>query len=946
MFRVMLQKLWHKKWMVLCLLIGIILLTATAISFPLYSNAAYNRMLREEFDYYLSKEGKWPAILQFNFQSNQNEGGKSTIQMEQLMDGLDEQLGVAKKEYIYYYKLNSSKAHSLMNRNDLPDLKLRLGFLSDMEEHVKILAGDWYSETGYSEDGAIEAVISQSCLVESRLLVGETMEYEYLLGPDGEPIRVKIVGVFEAENLNEYYWQVTPEEMVDVLHIRESVFRDYFTGDRAVDYIYGGQYFYMWDYGKLTVSDTAKLYDETQDLANKSKFRNTIEEPDYLDILDTYNANLKRIDATLFILQIPIWILLAAFLFMISTQMYDVERNEIAVMKSRGSSELQTFLLYFYQSVFLTVLGTVMGIPLGRFFAELMGTTRGFLEFAARTSLRVEYTNKAYIYAAVAAVGCILMITLPAIKHSRVSIVHLKLQTVKFKRSWWEICFLDIICLAVALYGYYTSIQNQAAIAESTVKQSSLDPLLYLSSSLFILGMGLLLLRIQPLLIHLIYLIGKRFWGPASYMTFMENRKNGRKQQFIMLFLILSISMGMYHSTAARTILQNALENKFYMDGADLIVAEHWHNNQEGVIVGAGGSMPPFQYYEPKFNKYYDLESAASFTKVIKAAGSIARTDSGMGFGTVFLLVGINTKQYGQITMLQEGLQEKHYYEYLNELSQEPDGILLSSNFRDDFGFKIGDTIFYNVYEQTATGSVKAVIVDFVDYWPGYVPSEIVLNLDGSAQTEKRYLMIANTGALTRRWGPSAIPYQVYIDLKDGEGTAEFYQWVEDNHVELDNYTDKQEDMDDVVTDPLMQGTNGILTMGFLVTMVLCVFGYLIYWILSIRSREMIFGVLRAGGMYSGEIVHILINEQIFCGGFSILAGTLIGILTSRMFVPMLQLAYAAADQVLPLQLFAKSIDTIRLYSVIGAVLLICLIVLVLIIRRMDISKALKLGEE
>ena len=51
----MLQKMWHKKWMNLCLLLGITLLVGTLVSFPLYAQAAYDRMLQDEFDDCLSE---------------------------------------------------------------------------------------------------------------------------------------------------------------------------------------------------------------------------------------------------------------------------------------------------------------------------------------------------------------------------------------------------------------------------------------------------------------------------------------------------------------------------------------------------------------------------------------------------------------------------------------------------------------------------------------------------------------------------------------------------------------------------------------------------------------------------------------------------------------------------------------------------------------------------
>ena len=63
MLGIMLQKMWHKRWMNLSLLLGCILLVATVVSFPLYQNAAYDRMLQDEFSNYISTEGKYPTAI-------------------------------------------------------------------------------------------------------------------------------------------------------------------------------------------------------------------------------------------------------------------------------------------------------------------------------------------------------------------------------------------------------------------------------------------------------------------------------------------------------------------------------------------------------------------------------------------------------------------------------------------------------------------------------------------------------------------------------------------------------------------------------------------------------------------------------------------------------------------------------------------------------------------
>ena len=182
--------------------------------------------------------------------------------------------------------------------------------------------------------------------------------------------------------------------------------------------------------------------------------------------------------------------------------------------------------------------------------------------------------------------------------------------------------------------------------------------------------------------------------------------------------------------------------------------------------------------------------------------------------------------------------------------------------------------------------------------------------------------------------------------MKDGYSAQDVYQWVEENNLHLTKYVNKATDMEDTMSDPLLQGTNGVLTMGFIVTLLLCAVGYLIYWVMSIKSREMIFGVLRACGMHKGELFHMLMNEQMFSGILSILAGIGIGKLTSWLFVPMLQMAYAAANQVIPMRLITNPSDMIRLYIVIAGVVVVCLAVLIILIFKMNVAKALKLGEE
>lgn len=937
MLGVMLQKLWHKKWMVICLLIGSILLVATVVSFPMYRRAAFDRMLRDEFSQELAEKGEWPGRVNMMITSKPEEAGAKLYQMEDMAEHLYEKLGVTEKEIIRFYGTIKRKADSLMMREDMESVYLRLAMMSDFPAHVQMQAGEMYSEDGIAEDGSIEVVISQECMVASELLVGETLVFEDVLDANENPISIRIMGVYEAINEDDFYWQVKPGDMTAVCLMNEDLFSKLFLGENVEKQTMLCNIYTMFEYSDLESTGVSQLYEETKKLTEDENYRKIVSGTEtYMYLLEEYEKKRTRIEATLFILQMPVLILLCAFLFMISAQMYDMERNEISVLKSRGSSGTQIFRLYFYQSIFLSLAGTVLGLPLGALFSRILGSARNFLEFDIRGQLDISYGKDVFLYALGAICCSILIMTLPAIKHSRVTIVNLKQQKALKRKSLWEKCFLDVICLAIGLYGYYNFSTNESVMLQSVMNGEALDPLLYLSSSIFIVGAGLLFLRLQPLLVRLIYFVGKKFWGPASYASFMENLKNGRKQQFIMLFLILTISLGMYHATVARTILQNALDNAEYLDGADVVIQEVWEENPLFALSEDASEM---QYEEPDYFKYGDLTCVDSYTKVLyDKGGYVSLSGKGRAATTV---MGIHTREFGESTDMDESLLEKPYYEYLNELAVEPDGILVSRSFQTVLGYKVGDKIAY--YDSIGRG-YTGKIVDFFDYWPGYQPTRMNLNSDGSISTSERYMVVGHYSAMKKTWG--SIPYEIWMSANVDNVNDEIYKWVEENDIQLEKYVNRQLSREQVVEDPLLQGTNGVLTMGFIVTMILCAVGYMIYWIMSIRSREMLFGVLRACGMHKGELFHMLINEQIFSGAFSVAAGIVIGKIASKMFVPMLQTAYMASNQVLPMQLITNQTDMVRLYGVIVGTMATCLLVLIVIVFKLNVAKALKLGEE
>ncbi len=939
MFHLMLQKILHKKWMAASLLIGNILLVAIAVSHPMYQEASRNRMLTDEFANYMKDNNAYPMIIDVEGLTRKTAGKTDTKRIREFANTVGEQFGIPEVEKVCVRGLVSAVATpTAMYDRSSKELKLVVGSMSDIDQHSSIVSGKMYSNK-ITDDGYIEAVISQSAMIESNLLIGEEMNFKTLKYAEGDMVKIRIVGVFTNSEDNDNYWVNSPSYYENYLFIDPALFEQGFMANNTSKYNVNEHWYTLLDYSSLKPSQIDNVIEITENaLKENNNVYSNMATPDYIDLIKDYAVKEKQISVTLAILQVPVIVLLCAFLFMISRQMLEMEESEIAILKSRGAGRLQIIWLYFLQSGFLSLISFLAGLPLGRLICKVLGASSAFLEFAARRNLNVEYSGEVLLYGVIAVVVSMIMTLLPVLKRSTASIVSVKRKRQRQKKPLWQTLFLDVIMLGVSIYGYYNFSSQEDELLVRVLSGQSLDPLIFLSSSLFILGAGLFSLRIHSLLVRVLYGVGKNKWKPASYTSFLQLIRTGSKQAFIMVFLVLTVAFGMFNTTIARTILANAEKNNDYNIGADVVLKEFWKNN--AVYAAHDPSQQvELSYTEPDSGKYNDLPGVKSMAKVFKSENTTVTTGKDEKAVT---LLGINTKDFGETTKLDRNLLKYNYREYLNVLSKNSDAVLVSANFRDKLGLKLGDQITYTVTDDIKTGSGTGIIYGFFEYWPGYQKNKVIISSDGTSKNEEQYMVVAHLSAVQEKVG--VFPYEIWINM-DGN-TESVYSFIKDKNIQLTKFIDAVENKEAISREALFQGTNGILTMSFITILLICGSGYLIYWTLSIRSRELLFGIFRAMGMGKNEIIHMLVNEQVLTGVVAIGFGLIIGFVSSRLFVPIIQIAYSATDRSLPLELITRNSDVARLLIIIGLVFAACLTVLIRQVYSMKISQALKLGED
>jgi putative ABC transport system permease protein len=144
---------------------------------------------------------------------------------------------------------------------------------------------------------------------------------------------------------------------------------------------------------------------------------------------------------------------------------------------------------------------------------------------------------------------------------------------------------------------------------------------------------------------------------------------------------------------------------------------------------------------------------------------------------------------------------------------------------------------------------------------------------------------------------------------------------------------------------PERQGLFGLLSVGFGAAALLTVLGFLLYALFSFRRRFIELGMLRAIGLSAGQMTAFLAWELAFLILIGLGAGTGLGAWVSGLFIPYLQVGAGPSARIPPFLVEIAWPAIFRIYALFGLLFVVALAVLAVLLLRMKIFQAVKLGE-
>ncbi len=930
MFTLLFRKMRNTKWMILCLFIGFLMAAGMMSTVPIYMDSSLQRILIKDMQQYQQDTGSYPGEyavskslqMRASYDERMNAVSTMTSLTAERTAGLkmpfrDNKMIVRDE---FQYILGGGK-----------NVRTKFLAMTNLADHVTITEGRMFS-SGRAADGSFEVICNAEAAKTLDVVCGGTYSVQNSFYSKTEPLSITVVGIFEQASENDSYWSETMDEYINAVFMDYDLFlSDYI--DTGVTMLSAVDCRYSFDYQNLDLNNldsVTKSIAEDQEIypANGFTFKMGV-----YDILTEYAVRADNLKQMLWILQIPTIVMLAFYLFMVSQLNVEQEKNEIAVFKSRGASSRQIFAIYAMETGVLGLVTLIVAPFIGLVLCNFLGVSNGFLEFVNRTGLAAKLSFDAVLYALIAVVIFFVTTMLPIIPASKLTIVKYKQSKAKVvKMSLWEKLCVDILLIggSLAWYFYAANAIDKLFEDKSYVSDGTINPLYFVFSSMFIMGAGLLFIRLYPYLLKLIYFIGKRFWTVPQYVAITSvARSQGGRERFLMLFLVLTFGLGIFSANTARAINDSKSDRIYYSTGTDVVIDAFWRMESNDDDSG---------YAELDFSQFENLAGVKTATKVLKQDVNLAI--GGTRQKAEASLMAIEPGKFSQTAWFRNDLLPIHWWNYCSALVDCKSGVLASRSLEEK-GVQLGDTV---TVRWGGNDSIDLTVIAFVDYWPSLDPTETVVLNERTGETETKDFLVANYNYIRKLIDTQ--PYQIWLKLADGASSEQLYNDITEKNIKIQNITDSSQLLIEEKTDPELQGMNGALTLGFVVIMVMTVIGFLIYWIISIRSRTLQFGVLRAMGVSFKEIIATLGYEQLLVSVASIAAGFVVGGIASDLFVPMFRTMYNAADQVPPFIVQGYGGDYIKMYVIIAIMLLGGFAVLGGIIRRININKALKLGED
>ncbi len=936
---------------------GFTLAVALVVSIPVYAEAAGYRVLLASLEEQARESALPPFSMVYKYGGASDPG--ITLAQYRRADSLAGNLPAAGVHLPAPPSIRYAATEKL--RLAFPDgprkevMFTRLGFLSELEQHITVVQGELPKP--YAGSGPVDILVPETTANRNTILVDDIFVLESQGTRPPLAMTVRVAGIWRANDPQEVYWFNPPSTYADVVFVPEESFAALMDVPDA-PWIRFTAWYTALDGTSVKSSDVPGLLERIQTATAdiQQALPNAVLDKSPVEALERHRDQVRLLTVTLALFSVPLLGLVGYFTAQVAGMIVRRQQQEVAVLRSRGSSRSQVLGLALGEGLALAAAAVLAGVPLGAGVAQLISWTQSFLQFAPLPGPQPELLPSSWLHGIVVVALALPAILLPAFATSGQTIISYKSERARATRApLWQRLGVDLLLLIPALYGYQ-QLRLHGMIGVPGMTTSSDDPfrnpLLLLAPALMVFALALVSMRILPAVLRLLAWLFAQLPGVAVVTALRYLSRTPSAYTGPVLLIGLTLSLAIFTASMARTLDRHSEDRAYYRGGADARLIYIAANPTSATIagdrelspllsniplpssgaIGASGEAAEAPSKDYLFVPLEDYLAIPGVRHASFVAPSRVEIIVGSGSGNDGIFYGVDRLTLGPV--LAEAWRPDYAPEplggLLNRLADSPGAVLVSESYAAQKGLRVGDRFTIEMTDLGARVEVPVVMAGTIKYFP-------------TLYDEGKPFLIGNLDYAAEQQG-AQYPWEIWLDLEPTADLQQVAAFAAGYGLRVLRSTPDALLRVDLMR-PERQGLFGLLSVGFLATTVVSVIGFLAFTLLSFQRRLVELGVLRAMGLSGGQLRTLLIVEQTLVIGLGAAIGTGLGVLASLLFVPFLQVRTGLFPDTPPFVVQIAWDQIAIVYLVAGGLLVFTVAAILALLRRMRIFEAVKLGE-
>ena len=692
-FIVAVKRLLAQPLLSLATIVGLTVAVALVLTIPIYAESVAFRVLTERLTEGPDRINRPPFSFLFSYIGSWNEpvNWEATLELDSyLREKGGDELGLQMTRIVRHLETQNFRLYPAGETNYRDENRsldyVSFGTTENIEAQVELVEGNYPAPAEPLADSVIEVMIHEEFASEFGIQAGEYYAgYNWRLDADNpmQITTIRIAGIWRPRDDESEFWFYRPNVFEDILLINEETYRNRLAPFSESEVNLAVWYLVTDGDGVNTsrVDELIRRHNDTEKIADQY-LPGTYIQASPIEELQPYRRVVIVLTLTLTVFSIPIVALLIVFLIMLVGLVVDGQRNETAVLRSRGTSPYQVVGLTTVEGIIMGVIALVIGGLLALAFTQLIGTTRSFMDFRWGQHFIVSVPPTIGSTIVLALTFTILIRVVPTIGAARHTIISYKMDKSRLlQKPLWQRLGIDILLLGLIAYFYYQIVQQGALIEVEggvrNIEDAYNQPFVFLLPPLTIFALTLFILRfLPPILRALAWLIQ---WSNSVGLLIVTRQLERAPGAYYLplILLVCTISLGIYTASFARTIDRYLYEQQYYRVSADMSVRVF--SQSPGAVPGGGGGndAPPAYMHISEFTSMPHVISATRIGEYT----ATARLTSGSVDGR---FVGVDRAELGPVMFWRPDFAPIRLGYLTNALAQQPDSVVVSREFMED----------------------------------------------------------------------------------------------------------------------------------------------------------------------------------------------------------------------------------------------------------------------